>query len=45
MLTNLGKIDHKDVTENKKLLAFNISHVGAEEFFAQVSVTHTLEIV
>ncbi|CAK8671843.1 unnamed protein product [Clavelina lepadiformis] len=32
-----GKIDHKDVTENKKLLAFNISHVGAEEFFAQMA--------
>ena len=31
-----GKIDYTDVKNNKKLLAFKIAHVGAEEFFNQV---------
>lgn len=34
-----GKIDYADVKDNKKLLAFKIAHVGAEDFFSQVQVT------
>nr|XP_018670566.1 uncharacterized protein LOC100180224 isoform X2 [Ciona intestinalis] len=38
-----GKVDYRDIEENHRLLAFKISHVGAEEFFAQATKDHAYD--